>query len=82
MIFVRFPGAMYIMIGIEQHKFPKLPTSLLFMRALAMEESVFVFPSECFNFPGYLRVVLTATEEMIVEACKRMKLFCQKYYED
>jgi tyrosine aminotransferase len=71
-----------MMIGIDHKHFPKLPTCLTFMRNLATEQSVFVFPGECFNFPGFFRIVLTTPKETLVEACKRMKEFCEKYYED
>lgn len=73
-------GAMYMMIGIDQNHFPKLLSCLEFMRHLAMEESVFVFPGECFMFDGYFRIVLTAPEDMLIDACGRMKTFCAKYY--
>lgn len=73
-------GSMYMMIGIEHRHFPKLATCLEFMRNLAMEQSVFVVPGECFNFPGFFRIVLTASEEMLIEACERMSEFCSKYY--
>lgn len=70
-----------MMVGIKLDKFPQFESSLSFMRHLAMEQSVFTLPSEVFYFPGYLRLVLTAPEEILVETCKRMREFCAKHYE-
>lgn len=69
-----------MMIGIEFDKFPNIRTCLEFMQALAMEQSVFVIPGECFFFPGFIRIVLTAPEEMLIESCTRIKEFCAKHY--
>jgi tyrosine aminotransferase len=74
-------GAMYMMIQIDHTKLKKIKTCLEFMRKLAMEQSVFVFPGECFSYSGFFRIVLTAPEEVLIESCKRMKEFCVKYYE-
>ena len=73
-------GAFYMMIGIEFDKFPKFKTCLEFMRGLAMEQSVFVFPGEVFFFPGFIRVILTPTEKSLTEACERIKEFCETHY--
>ncbi|KAL7026896.1 hypothetical protein ACKWTF_005219 [Chironomus riparius] len=74
-------GSFYMLIGIDLNKFPKIETSLQFMQMLADEQSVFVLPSECFNYQGFIRIVLTATEEMLAEASDRIKKFCECYYE-
>jgi tyrosine aminotransferase len=76
---IRSKGAMYMLIGIELERFPNISTSLQFMQLLANEQSVFVFPSECFNFPGFLRVVLTSRVEVLIEACDRLAKFCEKH---
>lgn len=72
-------GAMYLMFGIDFKKFPKLSSSIDFMRALANDQSVFVFPSECFNYEDFIRLCITAPEEILVEACTRIKEFCDKH---
>lgn len=73
---------MYMMIQVELEKFPEFDTSLSFMRHLAMEQSVFTLPSEGFNFPGFLRVVLTAPQNILLETCERMREFCKQHYQD
>ncbi|XP_058817635.1 tyrosine aminotransferase [Topomyia yanbarensis] len=73
-------GAMYMMIGIEIDRFPEYETDLDFVQALVAEQSVFCLPGQCFEYPNYMRIVLTAPEEMIVEACKRLDEFCEKHY--
>jgi tyrosine aminotransferase len=79
---VKPKGAFYMMIGIDHSKLKKIHSCLEFMRRLAMEQSVFVFPGECFNYPGYFRMVLTAPEDILVEACQRIKEFCIKHSEE
>lgn len=50
------------------------------MIALANEQSVFVFPGENFNFCGYFRIVMTAPENMLIDACNRLKEFSEKHF--
>ncbi|XP_070504601.1 tyrosine aminotransferase-like isoform X2 [Chironomus tepperi] len=74
-------GAMYLMAKIELDKFPEIDTCLAFTQRLFHEQSVGVFPGfPCFNFPGFFRIVLTVPEDLIIEACERIKTFCEKYY--
>ncbi|KAG5684608.1 hypothetical protein PVAND_013833 [Polypedilum vanderplanki] len=75
-----FPrGGMYIMIKIELEKFPKFKTCLEFTQQLIREQSVATFPGyPCFNFPGFFRIVLTVPKELIIEACERIKEFCEQ----
>ena len=73
---------MYMMIGVELSKFPELSSSFAFMRALATDQSVFVYPGEGFNFDGFFRIVITAPEELLIEVCNRMKEFCEKHFVD
>jgi tyrosine aminotransferase len=75
-------GSMYMMIGIKLDNFPQFESSLSFMRHLAMEQSVFTLPSEGFNYPGFLRIVLTAPQNILEETCERMKEFCEKHYQE
>lgn len=77
---IRPRGAMYMMIKIELEKFPEFSSCLEFSQGLIREQSVLLFPGfPCFNYPGYFRIVLTVPEEMIVEACVRIKEFCAKH---
>uniref|UniRef100_A0A1B6DJB1 Aminotransferase class I/classII large domain-containing protein n=2 Tax=Clastoptera arizonana TaxID=38151 RepID=A0A1B6DJB1_9HEMI len=73
-------GAMYMMIGIDMLNFPEFACSLEFAEAMVMEESAFCLPGECFNYPGYMRIVLTVPEELIREACFRIKHFCKNHF--
>jgi tyrosine aminotransferase len=65
-------GAMYMMIGIDIDNFPEFSTELHFVQSLVKEQSVFCLPGSCFDYPNYMRIVLTVPEEMIVEACDRI----------
>lgn len=73
-------GAIYMLLGVELEKFKDMKSATEFMRKLAEEESVFCFPSECFNFPGFLRVVLSTSEEIINEISKRIIEFASRHY--
>lgn len=75
-------GGIFLMFGIDFKKFPKFSSSFDFFRALANDQSVFAFPSECFNYGGFLRICITAPEEMLIEACERIKEFCSKHFDD
>lgn len=73
-------GAMYLMIKVELEKFPKFATCREFAEALIAEQSVLLFPGfPCFNFPGFLRIVLTVPEDLIIEACGRIIEFCNTH---
>jgi tyrosine aminotransferase len=69
---------MYMMIRIDLDKFPEFETCFEFTQQLTREQSVLVFPGyPCFNFPGFMRIVLTVTDETITESCSRIKEFCE-----
>ena len=79
-LFVIMPkGAFYMMIGIDLEKFPEFETCLDFVENLTAEQSVLAFPGSCFDFPGYFRFVLTVPEEIIDEACQRIREFCLEH---
>lgn len=74
-------GAMYMMVGIELNHFPKFSTCLEFTQGLTAEQSVETFPGyPCFFFKGYFRIVLTVPQNLITEACLRIKEFCERNY--
>ncbi|XP_064641066.1 tyrosine aminotransferase-like isoform X3 [Lineus longissimus] len=73
-------GAMYMMIGIELEHFPGMQTCEEFSERLVTEQSVFCLPGKAFNYPSYIRVVLTVPELQLKEACSRIKQFCRKHF--
>lgn len=73
-------GAMYMMIGVDLDNFPDISSELDFVQDLVREQSVFCLPGKCFNIENYMRIVLTVPREMIVEACNRIREFCEKHY--
>ncbi|CAO1379127.1 unnamed protein product [Diamesa tonsa] len=74
-------GAMYMMIGIDFKRFPQFSSCLEFTQAIIREQSVLTFPgAPCFDFPGFMRIVLTVPDDMIITACDRIKEFCIKYF--
>merc|ERR1712106_593779 len=61
-------GAMYMMVKVEMDKFPEFDTDLEFVERMISEESVFCLPGKCFDYPNYVRLVLTVPAEMMHEA--------------
>ncbi|EDV35072.1 uncharacterized protein Dana_GF22556 [Drosophila ananassae] len=73
-------GAMYMMIGVSIERFPEFKDDTHFVQELVNEQSVFCLPGSCFEYPGYVRIVLTVPGLMIEEACARMAEFCERHY--
>ena len=73
-------GAMYMMVGINIDQFPEFKDDTHFVQELVNEQSVFCLPGSCFEYPNYVRIVLTVPREMIEEACSRIAEFCKAHY--
>lgn len=73
-------GAFYIMVRIEVDKFPSFRNDLHFVESLVAEESVFCLPGNCFEYPGYVRLVLCIATDMLEEALSRIENFCNNHY--
>ncbi|KAM3869832.1 tyrosine aminotransferase [Diretmus argenteus] len=73
-------GAMYLMVGIDMDHFPDIKDDVDFTERLVTEQSVFCLPTKPFEFPNFFRIVVTVPEEMMVEACGRIREFCQHHY--
>ncbi|KAK6746299.1 hypothetical protein RB195_012421 [Necator americanus] len=68
-------GAMYMMIGIEKSLYGD---DIQFVSNLIKEESVFCLPGSAFSAPGWIRLVITHTEEITEDAASRIRLFCER----
>jgi tyrosine aminotransferase len=64
-------GAMYMMVRIDCSRFPSFKSDLEFVEQLVSEQSVFCLPGKCFNYPNYMRIVLTVPALLLQEACVR-----------
>ncbi|XP_058799074.1 tyrosine aminotransferase [Phymastichus coffea] len=73
-------GAMYMMVHIELPSFPEFNSELEFVKRLLAEESVFCLPGQCFDYPSYMRLVITVPQEMLEEACLRIQEFCARHH--
>jgi len=73
-------GAMYMMVGVELDRFPAFENDLQFVERMVTEESVFCLPGRCFDYPNYVRIVLTVPDVQLREACMRMAHFCEAHY--
>ena len=47
---------------------------------LVSEESVFCLPGDCFEYPKFMRMVLTLPFDLTSEACRRISEFFSRYY--
>ncbi|XP_021191290.3 tyrosine aminotransferase [Helicoverpa armigera] len=72
-------GSMYMMIEIKTSLFPKFDNELQFISKMCNEQSVLCIPGKCFNYPNYMRIVLTVPEEILREACVRITQFCEDH---
>ncbi|XP_063529288.1 tyrosine aminotransferase [Cydia strobilella] len=72
-------GAMYMMIQIKMSLFPQFDNELQFVERLVLEQSVFCLPGKCFEYPNYMRIVLTVPEDIMGEACDRITIFCREH---
>ena len=77
---VKPSGAMYIMVGLDMKHFPSFSSDLKMMEKLVAEESVFALPGQCFDYPNFMRLVLTLPKELTAEACDRIASFCNRHY--
>ncbi|MGH0123690.1 UNVERIFIED_CONTAM: hypothetical protein FKN15_028921 [Acipenser sinensis] len=73
-------GAMYLMVGINMEHFPEFESDVDFTEKLIAEQSVFCLPATCFEYPNFFRIVVTVPEDMMLEACTRIKEFCEQHY--
>ena len=65
------------MVKVDMERFPHFTTDLQFIEKLVSEESVHVLPGKCFNYPGYMRLVLTLPKGLLSEALERIHSFCR-----
>ncbi|XP_074597628.1 tyrosine aminotransferase [Brevipalpus obovatus] len=72
-------GAMYIMVSVDLSHFPDIDSDIAFVEMLMSEESVFVLPGKIFNFDNFVRIVLTAPTELLLDACQRLEKFCSRH---
>ncbi|XP_067007089.2 tyrosine aminotransferase [Anabrus simplex] len=73
-------GAMYMMVGIDMEAYPEFESELDFVTRMVSEESVFCLPGACFDYPNYMRLVLTVPSDLLHEACQRISQFCERHY--
>ncbi|PIO52370.1 hypothetical protein TELCIR_26324, partial [Teladorsagia circumcincta] len=68
-------GAMYMMISIDRSMYGD---DLKFASELIQEESVYCLPGSAFSSPGWIRLVITHSEEVTEEAMRRIRAFCER----
>ena len=68
-----------MMVKVDMSRFPEFRTDLQFVESLVSEQSVFCLPGKCFNYPNYVRIVLTVPEHLLSQACDRILKFCDQH---
>merc|ERR1719369_1159628 len=69
---------MYMMVRVDRARLPGFKSDLEIVERLVAEESVFCLPGKCFNYPNYMRIVLTLPSALLSEACDRILEFCSR----
>jgi aspartate/methionine/tyrosine aminotransferase len=72
-------GAMYCLVGISARN-SQIPSDVEFAALLLQEENVFVLPGTAFGVPGFFRVVFCSPKEILADAAKRIKSFCERHF--
>lgn len=72
-------GAMYMMVGIDMNKFKDISSDVEFSQKLVAEENVLVLPGQCFDYPNFIRIVITPPAGSLQEAYERMADFCARH---
>ena len=70
-------GAMYLMVKIDCELL-RVRDEQQLSAALLDEENVFVLPGSCFQAPGFVRLVCCAPVDIMAQAVKRMRAFCER----
>ncbi|KAI7849307.1 tyrosine aminotransferase [Circinella umbellata] len=72
-------GAMYMMVGIDLDKFKDIESDVDFSSKLVAEENVLCLPGECFDYPNFIRIVITPPAGALTEAYERIAQFCARH---
>ncbi|KAL6724211.1 hypothetical protein Aduo_019118 [Ancylostoma duodenale] len=72
-------GAMYFMIRVDKSIYGD---DVQFASSLIQEESVFCLPGSAFSAPGWIRLVITQSEEIIEDAAVRIREYCERRLKD
>jgi len=73
-------GAMYLMVRIDCAVLGVVDEQQLAAELLD-EENLFVLPGSCFQAPGFVRLVCCAPVDVMVEAVKRIRAFCERRHD-
>jgi len=72
-------GAMYMMVKVELDRLCGINSTTDFCKKLLWEERVFCLPGEAFQAPGFFRVVICPTIDVLEEALRRINTFIISY---
>ncbi|XP_077451578.1 tyrosine aminotransferase isoform X3 [Stigmatopora argus] len=70
----------FLKVGIDIEHFPDFQDDVDFTEKLVTEQSVFCLPATAFEYANFFRIVVTVPEDMMLDACGRIRDFCQCHY--
>lgn len=70
-------GAMYLMAQVDVELLG-LKDDMEFVEELLKEEAVMLLPGECFQAKNFVRIVYSAPQQVLGEACERISAFCKR----
>lgn len=53
---------------------------MIFWKRSGIDAPALLCALQCFDYPGYVRLVLTVPEDMLREACSRIHAFCLRHH--
>jgi len=71
-------GAMFMMVAVDVAHLRGVADDVELCEQLLTEMSVACLPGRCFGYDGYVRIVFTAPEEILREACARIAMFIRQ----
>jgi len=73
-------GGMYMLVEVELTKLREISCTREFCRRLLLEERVFCLPGDLFQAPGFIRIILCPTLDILKEALVRIEAFVASFY--
>eukprot|EP00189_Rhodosorus_marinus_P003158 CAMPEP_0113965082 /NCGR_PEP_ID=MMETSP0011_2-20120614/7541_1 /TAXON_ID=101924 /ORGANISM="Rhodosorus marinus" /LENGTH=454 /DNA_ID=CAMNT_0000977543 /DNA_START=228 /DNA_END=1592 /DNA_ORIENTATION=- /assembly_acc=CAM_ASM_000156 len=71
---VRPQGSMFMLVNVREVN----PDDLIFARDCFDRQRIIVLPGTVFGVPGYVRITFSAPRHVLMEACDRLKEYCEE----